>query len=137
MQQLPDRSLRYLECGGRSLYFRAGQPAVFNDTCTSSTSRGRSPLAYMFCKCLLIFDDGPGCEKIWTTSTDGLSKVPAFMEGFTTGSFKGIPGLTPAITAVGVRAYELASADAYETVLYHARLHGHRHHYQLLRAERR
>ncbi|CAK7234547.1 hypothetical protein SBRCBS47491_008984 [Sporothrix bragantina] len=44
------------------------------------------------------------------------SSVPAFLEGFTTGSFASIPGLTDQIQAAGQSAYRLASSQAYSTV---------------------
>ena len=44
------------------------------------------------------------------------ASVPAFLEGFTTGNFTDVKGLTPSITVVGVQAYKLASASAYQTV---------------------
>jgi hypothetical protein len=43
------------------------------------------------------------------------SLVP-FLTGFSTGNFTGIPGLTPEILVIGVRAYKEASAKAYSTV---------------------
>ena len=45
-----------------------------------------------------------------------VASVPAFLEGFTTGNFTDVKGLTSSITAVGVEAYKLASAQAYQTV---------------------
>ena len=45
-----------------------------------------------------------------------VGSVPAFLEGFTTGNFSDVKGLTPNITAVGVEAYKVASAHAYKTV---------------------
>ena len=44
------------------------------------------------------------------------SSVVAFLTGFTTGDFSAVPGLTPSILSVGVAAYKVASAHAYETV---------------------
>lgn len=44
------------------------------------------------------------------------SSVVDFLTGFTTGDFTDIKGLTPKILAVGVAAYKLASAHAYQTV---------------------
>jgi hypothetical protein len=44
------------------------------------------------------------------------SSVSSFLGGFATGSFTGIKGLTPAITAIGMRAYKEANAQAYSTV---------------------
>ena len=44
------------------------------------------------------------------------SSVVSFIEGFTTGSFAGVKGVTPAIIAIGTKAYQLANADAYRTV---------------------
>jgi hypothetical protein len=46
------------------------------------------------------------------------SSVPTFLQGFTTGSFSGVEGLTDAILAVGTQAYKTASAQAYSTVFY-------------------
>jgi hypothetical protein len=45
--------------------------------------------------------------------------VPAFLTALTSGSaaaFKAVAGLTPAIQAIGARAYQDASSDAYKTV---------------------
>ncbi|CAK7207443.1 hypothetical protein SEUCBS139899_010253 [Sporothrix eucalyptigena] len=44
------------------------------------------------------------------------SSVPAYLSGFSTGSFTGIPGLTDQIQAVGETAYRLANSQAYSTV---------------------
>jgi len=44
------------------------------------------------------------------------SSVSSFLGGFTSGSFAGVEGLTPAITAIGLRAYKDANAQAYSTV---------------------
>ncbi|KAK3081178.1 hypothetical protein LTS18_009373 [Coniosporium uncinatum] len=46
------------------------------------------------------------------------SSVTAFLQGLTTGSFTGVPGLTDSILAVGTTAYKTASADAYSTVFF-------------------
>ncbi|KIW03535.1 uncharacterized protein PV09_05296 [Verruconis gallopava] len=46
------------------------------------------------------------------------SSVPAFLSGFTSGSFADVPGLTNSILAVGTQAYKVASAHAYSTVFY-------------------
>jgi hypothetical protein len=46
------------------------------------------------------------------------SSVPAFIQGFTTGSFTNITGLNNNILAVGTRAYRVANAEAYSTVFY-------------------
>ncbi|TDZ33060.1 Trichothecene efflux pump TRI12 [Colletotrichum spinosum] len=45
-----------------------------------------------------------------------LESVPAFILGFTTGSFDGVSGLTADILAIGTRAYQEANANAYRTV---------------------
>lgn len=46
------------------------------------------------------------------------SSVPAFMKALTLGAdaFKAVPGVTDKILAIGNRAYQDASADAYRTV---------------------
>ncbi|ERT01155.1 hypothetical protein HMPREF1624_02396 [Sporothrix schenckii ATCC 58251] len=44
------------------------------------------------------------------------SSVPAFLDGFTTGSFTNVSGLTPDIMAVGTKAYYVGNFDAYRTV---------------------
>jgi cellobiose-specific phosphotransferase system component IIC len=44
--------------------------------------------------------------------------VATFIGGFATGNFANITGLTPEIQAVGTRAYQIASAQAYSTVFY-------------------
>jgi hypothetical protein len=47
------------------------------------------------------------------------SSVPSFLAALTSGSaaaFKAVAGLTPAIQAIGARAYQDASSDAYKTV---------------------
>lgn len=47
------------------------------------------------------------------------ASVPGFLAALTTGSaaaFKAVEGLTPAIQAIGARAYQNASSDAYKTV---------------------
>lgn len=46
------------------------------------------------------------------------SSVPAFMTGFTTGSFEKVVGVTDSIIAAGTRAYKVANSDAYSTVFY-------------------
>jgi hypothetical protein len=46
------------------------------------------------------------------------TSVPAFLQGFTSGSFKNIPGLTDNILAIGTKAYRLANSKAYSTVFY-------------------
>ncbi|KAF9895194.1 hypothetical protein FE257_000096 [Aspergillus nanangensis] len=46
------------------------------------------------------------------------SSVAAFLMGFTTGNFDGVPGLTPQILTIGNAAYKMASAHAYQTVFY-------------------
>jgi hypothetical protein len=52
--------------------------------------------------------------------TAGLpaSSVPAFLGGFTTGSFADIPGINAGIIAASTRAYKFASSHAYSTVFY-------------------
>ena len=44
------------------------------------------------------------------------SSVASFIGAMTTGSFDGIPGLTPQIIEIGTLAYKNASAAAYRTV---------------------
>lgn len=46
------------------------------------------------------------------------TSVAQFIGGFTTGSFANITGLTPEIQAIGTKAYQTASAQAYSTVFY-------------------
>lgn len=46
------------------------------------------------------------------------SSVAAFIEGFTTGSFTDVPGLTQSILAAGTRAYRIANSQAFRTVFY-------------------
>lgn len=52
--------------------------------------------------------------------TAGLpaDSVVGFMGGFATGNFTDVEGLTPQILSVGVAAYKLANAHAFETVFY-------------------
>lgn len=45
-----------------------------------------------------------------------VSSVPAFLDGYATGNFTGVEGLTDTIVAVGAAAYKEASAQAYSTV---------------------
>jgi len=40
------------------------------------------------------------------------------MQGFTTGSFAAVNGLTDTILAVGMQAYKTANTQAYSTVFY-------------------
>lgn len=46
------------------------------------------------------------------------SSVPAFLQAFSLGAeaFAAVPGITPQIIAIGTRAYQNASADAFRTV---------------------
>lgn len=44
------------------------------------------------------------------------SSITAFIGGFTTGNFTGIPGASPEVIAIGTRAYQDANAAAYRTV---------------------
>jgi hypothetical protein len=44
------------------------------------------------------------------------TSIVPFLTGFSTGNFTAVEGLTPAIMAVGVRAYKEASSKAYSTV---------------------
>ncbi|KAF0320388.1 fungal trichothecene efflux pump [Colletotrichum asianum] len=46
------------------------------------------------------------------------ASVADFIAGFATGEFGGVKGLTDAIQAVGTRAYQEASADAFRTVFF-------------------
>jgi hypothetical protein len=46
------------------------------------------------------------------------SSVPAFLGGFTTGSFAGIPGINDQIIAAGKQAYKVANVEAYSTVFF-------------------
>lgn len=46
------------------------------------------------------------------------SSVAAFIEAIPTGSFEGVPGVTPHIIDVGVATYKVASAAAYRTVFF-------------------
>jgi len=46
------------------------------------------------------------------------SSVPAFIQGFTTGSFANVPGLTDNILTAGARAYKVANSQAYATAFY-------------------
>lgn len=46
------------------------------------------------------------------------SSVPGFLQGFTTGSFAGIPGINAQIIAAGKHAYKVANVQAYSTVFF-------------------
>ncbi len=42
--------------------------------------------------------------------------MPAFIAGFTSGSFAGVPGITDTIVAAGAGAYKIANSQSYQTV---------------------
>jgi hypothetical protein len=44
------------------------------------------------------------------------SSVAGFIQGFTTGSFEGVPGVTQQIIDIGSRAYKQAQVDAFRTI---------------------
>jgi len=46
------------------------------------------------------------------------ASVPSLLQGFSTGSFSGVGGLTDEILAISTRAYQEASSDAYRTVFF-------------------